>query len=74
MSDIINIKDFYNHETRITMVENAVTRIDKKLDDIEKNMRSDFRWVLSLLIGLAGFIFTGFVGLGAIMAHGFHWF
>ena len=74
---IISIKDFYNHETRISIVENAILGIEKRFDKIDerfdkldnelkgirKDMKSDFRWILTIISGL-----------GAIMAHGFHWF
>lgn len=59
MSDVINIKDFYNHETRITIVENAVIGIDKRFDSVEKRMeslqaesRTQFRWTMTLIVGL----------------------
>ena len=36
MSDVINIKDFYDHETRISIVENAIISIDKRFEQIDK--------------------------------------
>jgi archaellum component FlaC len=36
MSDIINIKDFYDHETRISIVENAIINIDRRFEQIDK--------------------------------------
>lgn len=36
MSEIINIKDFYNHETRISIVENAIISIDKRFEQVDK--------------------------------------
>lgn len=36
MSDIINIKDFYNHETRISIVENAIINIEKRFEQVDK--------------------------------------
>lgn len=36
MADIIDIKDFYNHETRISIVENAIISIDRRFDQIER--------------------------------------
>ncbi len=65
MSDVINIKDFYNHETRISIVENAVINIDKRFDSMEKRMesiqsenRSQFRWTMTLIVGLYA-LFSG---------------
>jgi hypothetical protein len=88
MSEIINIKDFYNHETRITIVENTISSIDQtlknidrrfdkieiELKDLKKEMRSDFKWVLGLLIGFSSTGIAMISGLSIIMAHGFHWF
>lgn len=53
MSDIINIKDFYDHETRISIVENAIIEIKKELKDIRKNIDSQFKWIMSAFGGLA---------------------
>lgn len=36
MTDAINIKDFYDHETRISIVENAIINIDKRFDWVDK--------------------------------------
>lgn len=36
MSDVINIKDFYDHETRISIVENAIISIDKRFEQVDK--------------------------------------
>lgn len=35
-NDIINIKDFYNHETRLSIVENAIISIDKRFEQVDK--------------------------------------
>ncbi len=40
---------------------------------LREEQKSDFRWLIGLLIGLAGFTIAGFTGLLATMAHGFHW-
>jgi hypothetical protein len=61
MSDIINIKDFYDHETRISIVENAIISIDKRFEQIdrrferlENKMDSQFKWIIGSMgaIGL----------------------
>lgn len=36
MSDVINIKDFYNQDSRITIVENAIISIEKRFEQIER--------------------------------------
>jgi hypothetical protein len=45
----------------------TLERIDRRLDTIETNQRTDFRWLLGIIPG-------GYVGLLGVMAHGFHWF
>lgn len=44
MNEPINIKDFYNHETRISIVENAILEIKESMKEIKseiKDMRQD---------------------------------
>jgi hypothetical protein len=36
-------------------------------------VRSDFRWLLGIMLGGFAMTLTGFAGLLAVMAHGFHW-
>ena len=45
----------------------TLERIDRRLDTIETNQRTDFRWLLGIILG-------GYVGLLGVMAHGFQWF
>ncbi len=45
----------------------TLERLDRRLDVIEATQRSDFRWLLGVMLG-------GYVGLPGVMAHGFHWF
>ncbi len=63
-----------NIPTRVALLEQSIatinqtlirleSKMDKGFDDIRKDMKSDFRWILTII-----------TGLGAIMAHGFHWF
>ncbi len=70
-----NVKNYPNSlETRVALVEMAILninqtliRLENKIDsgfsEIKREMRNDFRLLLTV-IG----------GLGAIMAHGFKWF
>jgi hypothetical protein len=39
MSDIVNIRDFYSAESRITIVENAIINIDKRFDRMENDLK-----------------------------------
>lgn len=64
-------------ETKVALLEASISHIDETLsrfekrfdkidgqfDKLEKEMKGDFRWTLTVI-----------AALGAIMAHGFHWF
>lgn len=54
-------------EMSIVTINATLIRLEGKMDkgfyDLRKDMKSDFRWLLTII-----------AGLGAIMAHGFHWF
>jgi hypothetical protein len=70
-----NIVNYPNSiDTRVALLESSIATInqtmfrlenkmDKGFDDMKKDAKADFRWLLTI-IG----------GLGFIMAHGFHWF
>jgi hypothetical protein len=58
------------YEQRMSRVESAIENINENLSDlksenkeIRKQMSTDFRWLLVLMISLLG-----------VMAKGFHWF
>lgn len=67
-------------EARVSVLEEIVVRIDRRLDDLAAEMRglrsemnslrsdqrTDFRWLLGTILGLSGAAFV-------LMAHGFHW-
>ncbi len=57
-------------ETRVALLEQSIRHIndslrsiDDSLREIKKDMKYDFR-----------FLITAICGLAAVMAHGFHWF
>ena len=54
-------------ESRMTRVETALEEVGKDVAEMKKDMRSDFRWLLGIIVG-------GNAGLFALMAHGFKWF
>lgn len=58
-------------DAKFTALENKIDTkfdiIDIKLDDIRKEAKSDFRWLLGIMGALSA-------TLGGIVAHGFHWF
>ncbi len=55
------------YEQRMTRIETALESIPSEIKELRKDMRSDFRWLLGIILG-------GNAGLFALMAHGFKWF
>jgi len=62
------------YEQRMTRVETSLESLDKRMESIErrmidgfKEMKTDFRWLVLIMLGGFGTLF-GFV------AHGFKWF
>lgn len=62
------------YEQRITRVETAMenlvqntNEINHDLREIKQDIKSDFRWLLAIMLGSNA-------GLFALMAHGFKWF
>jgi G3E family GTPase len=58
------------YEQRMTRVETVleslatnVKILSSEVMEIRKEMKSDFRWILGMMVALFG-----------LMAHGFHWF
>lgn len=55
------------YEQRMTRVETTLESLIKESNELKKDVRSDFRWLLGIILG-------GNAGLFALMAHGFKWF
>lgn len=62
-----------SQETRIALLEQStghiaqtLLRIESRLDRIESEVKSDFKWLLGTMILFSGVLL-------ATMAHGFHW-
>jgi hypothetical protein len=51
----------------------ALERIERRLDSVASEQRSDFRWLLGILLGGFGMTVGGFASLLLVLAHGFHW-
>ena len=51
----------------------ALDRIEKRLDALDSNYRSDFRWLVGIMLGGFGMLLTSYLGLLGVIAHGFHW-
>jgi hypothetical protein len=54
-------------------MEKRLDRIDTRMDTIEANQRSDFRWLVGIMLGGFAMTIGGFAGTLAVIAHGFHW-
>lgn len=74
------IKNIYSDEVRLALLEQSINnindtlirfekrfdKIDERFDKIDKEMKSDFRWLITIFGGLM-------LGLAGLVAHGFHW-
>ena len=52
------------------LFESRLSKVEATMENINDNLSAikiDFRWLFGLMI-------TGFAGMFAIMAHGFHWY
>lgn len=54
-------------ESRMTRVETTLENMDKRMTDGFREMKTDFRWLVLIMLG-------GFGTLFGFMAHGFKWF
>jgi len=54
-------------EKRFDQIDNKFDKVNEKLETILKESNADFRWLVKFIISTS-------IGLGALMAHGFHWF
>ena len=55
------------YESRMTKVEATLENLDKYIRETSKEMKTDFRWIVIIMLG-------GFGTLFGLMAHGFKWF
>lgn len=49
-------------------------KLDKRFEEVNKEANSNFKWLLGTIFAMGAFFTGGLIGLGTIMAHGFHWF
>ena len=55
------------YEQRMTRVETAMESLVHDVREIKRDIKTDFRWMLGIVIGSNA-------GMFALMAHGFKWF
>ncbi len=51
----------------------SLDRIERRLYVVATDQRSDFRWLLGMMVGATGTVLAAMAGLAGVMAHGFHW-
>jgi hypothetical protein len=54
-------------------IERRMDTLDRRFDGLATEQRSDFRWLLGMMLGATGTILAALTGLLGVMAHGFHW-
>lgn len=60
-------------DRRFDGVERRFDGVERRLDSLATEHRSDFRWLLGVMLAGFGTMLTGGLGLLGIMARGFHW-
>ena len=55
------------YEQRMTRVETVLENLGKNVNEMQKEMKTDFRWLFGLIMASNASLF-------ALMAHGFKWF
>ena len=67
-------------EARVAVLEQiarstvtSLERIERRLETVATEQRSDFRWLLGMMLGGTGTLLAAFAGMLGVMAHGFHW-
>jgi hypothetical protein len=68
-------------ETRVALLEQSIININETMKEIKSELKeirheanSNFKWLLGTIFGFGTFFTGALIGLGTIMAHGFHWF
>jgi len=62
------------YEQRMTKVETTLENMDKYIREVAKDMKSDFKWIVIIMLGGFGTLLGGMAGLFGMIAHGFKWF
>lgn len=62
----MNNDNYVNHEVRLQMVESAINEFKEILEEIRKEMRSDFKWLMGSILGLSAILISF---LGSIALH-----
>jgi hypothetical protein len=67
-------------ETRVAVLEqlartttSSLERLERRMDLVVADQRSDFRWMVGIMLGGFSVMLGGFGAMLGVMAHGFHW-
>jgi hypothetical protein len=67
-------------ESRVAVLEQiaraataSLERIERRLDAAAVDQRSNFRWLLGIMLGGFSATLGAFCAMLGVMAHGFHW-
>ena len=57
----------------IERLDRSMERLERRMDALAAEQRTDFRWLLGIMLGGFVTMLGAMAGLLAAMAHGFHW-
>jgi hypothetical protein len=60
-------------ERRFDAIDGRFEAMNRRIDSLATEHRSDFRWLLGIMLGGFGMTLGGFGAMLGVMAHGFHW-
>lgn len=60
-------------DARFAEVNGRIGEVNGRIDRLAAIQWSQFRWMLGIMLGGFSLMLSGFAGMLAAMAHGFHW-
>jgi hypothetical protein len=54
-------------------IERRLDGFNRRFDTLGAAQRGDSRWLLGMMLSMAGTILASLLSLLGVMAHGFHW-
>jgi len=64
---------FESFERRFESFERRFDGLERRFDAMSHEHRSEFRWLLGIMLAGFGTMLAAFGGLLGVVAHGFHW-
>jgi len=59
-------------EPRVAVLEQIARDTQRSLDRVERNQRSDFRWLLGIMLGGFALVLSAIGGLGIVLLPALH--